>query len=270
VGKIEITSGPGLDKYATTHETEPHASASNVDQRSQQAINMASRAMKRNTQGGKAFKGQKKGGGNFRAAAAAAAADEVLELILLREKKGLEGLSAAEQAALCELQVGRVARKFGNGRMEVLCQDGKSRNCAIRGLLKRKGKCHIDLESLVVVALSVPLDELDDSDDEGHHGGGKVAGAAFKSQVDQGFIVGIFDERSGAQLRKTRINPRLFRVADGAGGMVDDYFDRSGDAGGLDEAAAEAAARERPGHGRKAAGPVEIDLGTDEVDIDAI
>jgi len=220
--------------------------------------------MKRNTQGGKAFKGQKKGGGNFRAEAALAAANEVLELILTREKKGLCGLSSAEQAALCELQVGRVARKFGNGRMEVLCQDGKSRNCAIRGLLKRKGKCHIDLDSLVVVALSVPLDELDESDDEGHHGGGCVAGAAFKSQVDQGFIVGIFDERAGAQLRKTRINPRLFRVADGHGGEAEDYFDRSEAAGGgVDEEAEAAAAKEKGGSkGRKVA--------DDEIDIDAI
>lgn len=227
---------------------------------------MSSRAMKRNTQGGKAFKSQKKGGGNFRAEAAAAAANEVLDLILVREKKGLAGLTAGEQEALCELQVGRVARKFGNGRMEVLCQDGKSRNCAIRGLLKRKGKCHIDLDSLVVVALSVPLDELDESDDEGHHGGGKAAAAAFRSQADQGFIVGIFDEYAGAQLRKTRINPRLFRVADGAGGEVDDIFDRSAAAGGgVDEEAEAAAAAEKSaggggGKGRKAAsGEIDID-----------
>ena len=215
--------------------------------------------MKRNTQGGKGFKGQKKGGSNFRAEAASAVANEVLDLLLLREKKGLDGMKAEEVAALRELQVGRVERKFGNGRMEVLCQDGTSRNCAIRGLLKRKGKCFIDRDSLVVIALSVPLDELDDSDEEeGTYGGGSLAAAAFKSQADQGFIVGIFDERAGAQLRKTRINPRLFRIDDGKGGETEDYFERSAaGGGGVVEEAVEAARKE--GRERTRGGEIDID-----------
>ena len=186
---------------------------------------MSSRAMKRNTQGGKAFKGMKKGGGNFRAEAAAAAANDVLELILLREKKGLALMTVEEQAALREILVGRVIRKYGNGRMEVYCQDGKSRNCVIRGLLRRKGKCHIDVNSLIVVTLTVPLDDLEESDDEGRHGGGTVA--AHKLRADGGYIVGIFGDDAGAKLRKTHINPRLFNVADGTGAEMEDLFDHS-------------------------------------------
>ena len=52
---------------------------------------MSSRASKRNTQGGKAFKSQAKGGMNFRAAAAASAANEMLELIYAREN-GFQGM----------------------------------------------------------------------------------------------------------------------------------------------------------------------------------
>lgn len=208
---------------------------------------MSSRAFKRNTQGGKAFKRGPKGGKDqFRATAALAAANELLDLILLREKVGLEKMSAEDRTALCELQVGRVIRKFGNGRMEVYCQDGTVRNCAIRNLLKRKGACFIDLETFVVVALSVPLDELEESDDEGHHGGGAVAGAEFKSKVDQGFIAGIFDISTAAQLRKTHINPLVFGDKDD----LERLFDREaagggGGGGGGDEVAAESGKKER-------------------------
>ena len=192
---------------------------------------MSGRAMKRNNQGGKAFKSQKKGGESFRTKAAREAAGEMLELIVTREKKGLQALNEEEMRALLELQVGRITRKFGNGRFEVYCQDGKVRNCALRGLLKRKGHCYVDLESLVVVTLSEPLETIDSSDDEGHFGGGKAAeGAAYRSQSEQGFIVGIFDARADALLRKTGINPRLFKTVDAYGNEEEDLFDRSADA----------------------------------------
>ena len=197
---------------------------------------MSGRAMKRNNQGGKAFKSQKKGGESFRTKAAREAAGEMLELIVTREKKGLQALSEEEMRALLELQVGRITRKYGNGRFEVYCQDGKVRNCALRGLLKRKGQCYVDLESLVVVTLSEPLESVDSSDDEGHFGGGKAAaGAAYRSQAEQGFIVGIFDERADALLRKTGINPRLFKTVDAYGNEEEDLFDRSAAAAAADE-----------------------------------
>lgn len=192
---------------------------------------MSSRASKRNTQGGKAFKSKAKGGISFRAQAAQDAANEMLDLILARETdyKGFsDSQKAAAENAMLEIVVGRITRKFGNGRFEVFCQDNKVRNCALRGLLKRKGQCFVDLDSLVVVTLSEALEMLDSSDDEGNFGGGKARdGAMYRSQADQGFIVGIFDERIGAKLRKTRLNPRLFKVQDGTGAEMDDLFDRS-------------------------------------------
>ena len=192
---------------------------------------MSSRAMKRNTQGGKAFKSKAKGGMGFRAQAAQDAANEMLDLILAREN-GYAGMTSSQRSAvenaMLEIQVGRVSRKFGNGRFEVFCQDGKVRNCALRGLLKRKGQCFVDMDSLVVVTLSEPLEELDDSDNEGNFGGGKArSGAEHRSHADQGYIVGIFDERIGGKLRKTRINPRLFKIQDNTGAEMDDLFDRS-------------------------------------------
>jgi hypothetical protein len=77
------------------------------------------------------------------------------------------------------------------------------------------------------VTLSEPL-EIDSSDDEGHFEGGKVAiGAEYRSQSEQGFIVGIFDQRAGVLLRKTNINPRLFKVIDAYGNEENDIFDYS-------------------------------------------
>jgi translation initiation factor IF-1 len=189
---------------------------------------MSSRAYKRNTQGGKTFKSQKKGGENFRTKAAREAAFDMLELILIREKKGIQALTYEEKTALLELQVGRITRKFGNGRFEVYCQDGKVRNCALRGLLKRKSACFVDLDSIVVITLSESLDELESSDDEGYFGGGKIAlGAELRSQSEQGYIVGMFDTYTCSLLRKTKINPRLFKVLDAYGNETDDIFDRS-------------------------------------------
>ena len=196
------------------------------------ANNTQGRAAKRNTQGGKAFKSQKKGDEGFRARAAREAAEELLDLVVLRETKGLEELkkqNPADYAALLSLQVGRIEKKFGNGRFSVLCQDNKSRNCALRGLLKRKGQCFVEEGSFVAISLTEALEDLDESDDEGHFGGGKAAaGAAFRSAADQGFIVGIFGDRAIAKLQKTGINPRLFRFADATGAEMDDLFDRSG------------------------------------------
>jgi hypothetical protein len=119
--------------------------------------------------------------------------------------------------------------------MEVFCQDKVLRNCAIRGLLKRKGKCHIDVNTLVVIVLAVPLDEMDSSDEEGNHGGGKLSGSNCKSQAERGFISGIFDGPSADKLSKTRITPRLFNLVDSEGNEVENYFDRSAGGGGVDE-----------------------------------
>ena len=226
---------------------------------------MSSRAFKRNTQGGKAFKRGPKGGKDqFRATAALEAANELLDLIILREKVGLDKMKEKDRSALCELQVGRVCRKLGNGRMEVHCQDGTLRNCAIRGLLKRKGACFIDVNTFVVVALAVPLDELDESDEEGVHGGGKVEGAKFKSNLDHGFIAGIFDAAAATRLSRTNINPKIF-VATGedasamAIALAKVFEHPPAEGGGEEEAVAEPAA-EGGKKGRKGKGS-----GSDEV-----
>ena len=202
------------------------------------ANNTQGRAAKRNTQGGKAFKSQKKGDEGFRARAAREAAEEMLDLILRREKVGLADMKPEDVRALLEIQVGRVSKKFGNGRFEVLCQDNVMRNCALRGLLKRKGQTHVDTGDIIVVALSEPLEEMESSDDEGHFGGGAArAGAAYRSAADQGFVVGIFNAAATAALRKTHINPRLFHVEGDAMGL-DDLFDRSAGGAADEEAAA--------------------------------
>lgn len=201
---------------------------------------MSGRANKRNNQGGKAFKSQAKGGMNFRTQAAQDAATELLSFIQAhdRDYKGMTPAQKAEaQTALLELQAGRIVQKMGNGRFMVSCQDGKNRNCALRGLLRRKNKCFVELDTLVVVSLTEPLEELDSSDEEGNFGKGvSRAGAEHRSQTDQGYIAGIFDVRTAAELQKTRINPRLFKVIDiCTGAEVEDMFDRSEAAGGAEE-----------------------------------
>lgn len=229
------------------------------------ANNTQGRAAKRNTQGGKAFKSQKKGDEGFRARAAREAAEEMLDLILKREKVGLAAMKGHEVQALLEIQVGRVSKKFGNGRFEVLCQDNTVRNCALRGLLKRKGQTHVDIGDIIVVALSEPLEEMDSSDDEGHFGGGAArAGAAYRAAADQGFVVGIFNAAATAALRKTHINPRLFRVEGDALGL-DDLFDRSvGGGGGDDEAAAGGGLPRRSKKGDKVKGE-DDDINVDDL-----
>ena len=84
---------------------------------------MSSRASKRNTQGGKAFKSKAKGGIGFRAQAAQDAANEMLDLILAREN-GYKGFSdfqkAQAESAMLEIQVGRISRKFGkHGKIRI-------------------------------------------------------------------------------------------------------------------------------------------------------
>jgi len=231
--KIEIINHPVLNITVLAYNKKTLSSNSHFDQEVKMPTNNTQgRAAKRNTQGGKAFKSQKKGDEGFRARAAREAAEELLDLVVLRETKGLEELkkhNPADYNALLSLQVGRIEKKFGNGRFSVLCQDNKSRNCALRGLLKRKGQCFVEEGSFVAISLTEALEDLDESDDEGHFGGGKAAaGAAFRSGADQGFIVGIFGDRAIAKLQKTGINPRLFRFADATGAEMDDLFDRSG------------------------------------------
>jgi translation initiation factor IF-1 len=202
---------------------------------------MSGRFTKLNTQGGKGFKKQKKGGTSYRAQAAKNGATEMLDLITARHN-GFVKMSAEERAeaekALLEIQVGRVVRKFGGARFEVFCQDGVVRNCALRGLLRRKGQCFVDIDSIVTVSLSEPLEEMDSSDDEGAFGKGKSD--TYKSKSNQGWIAGIFDADAVKELRKTRITPRLFVVRDAAGEEVDEdeFFDRS--AAASDEGAAAA------------------------------
>lgn len=107
------------------------------------------RASKRNTQGGSAFKKGKKGDEGFRAKAAREAADDMLNLITMDPKK----LKSEDHEALLYMQVARISKKFGNGRMEVYCQDGNTRQASIRGLLRRKGQVFFDLDSMVVISL---------------------------------------------------------------------------------------------------------------------
>ena len=254
VQKIEITFGLECDVKSLSKYKSKNLYLSAIKQKQShlaKEAKMSSRAAKRNTQGGKAFKSKAKGGMSFRAQAAQDAANEMLDLILAREN-GYKGFSEFQkgqaESAMLEIQVGRISRKFGNGRFEVFCQDNKVRNCALRGLLKRKGQCFVDLDSLVVVTLSEALEELDSSDDEGNFGGGKARGGAeYRSQADQGFIVGIFDGRSATQLSKTRINPRLFKVTDAAGVEMDDLFDRSEMTGDVELAEGEVAKKGKKG-----------------------
>ena len=121
-------------------------------------------------------------------------------------------LSEEDKDALRYMLVGRVVRKFGHGRMEVYCHDGKSRQCKIRGLLRKKGQVFIDADSLVVVSLREAEDSSDDD----------TGVDATEGTSD---IIGLFDDRNSAILRKTRINPRLFMKV-GEEVPEEDLFDR--------------------------------------------
>ena len=171
--------------------------------------------MPRNTTGGKNFKKFKTGSEGFRAKASRQAADEIIELICKSEKNP-EKLTADDREALRFLVVGRVVRRFGNGRNEVYCHDGVSRQCVIRGLLRKKGQVFIDNDSIVVVSLRNPLESS--SDEEG-------VGPAAASDKDTSDIVGLFDERQAAMLRTTNINKKIF--AESKEQESEDIFDRS-------------------------------------------
>jgi len=176
--------------------------------------------MPRNTVGGKNFKKFKTGTEGFRARAAREAADDLLDLIIRVQKTPKERLSAEDRDASHLLFAGRVIRRFGHGRMEVFCHDGVSRQCRIRGLLRKKGQVFIDIDSYVVVSLR----EATESSSEDETGLG--AGAAVDDNTAD--IVGLFDDKQRALLQKTKVNPRLF-VTVGADGKEteDDMFDRS-------------------------------------------
>lgn len=119
---------------------------------------MSSRASKTNMKGGSAFKKGKKGGLSFRAMAALEAADDMMNLLTLPEEKK----EASDFEALKYMMVGRIVKRLGNGRMEVFCQDGKTRQSVIRGLLRRKGQVPIDVDCLVVISLR--SDDRDNND----------------------------------------------------------------------------------------------------------
>ena len=171
--------------------------------------------MPRNTTGGKNFKKFKTGSEGFRAKASRQAADEMVDLIIKSEKKP-QSLTADDKEAMKFILVGRVVRRFGNGRNEVYCQDGVSRQCVIRGLLRKKGQVFIDIDSLVVVSLRNPLESCSDEDDLG------PTSVADKETSD---IVGLLDDRHVAVLRTSNINKRIF--ADSKEVDVEDIFDRS-------------------------------------------
>jgi translation initiation factor IF-1 len=178
--------------------------------------------VKGNTTGGKNFKKFKSGGEGFRAKAAREAADEILEILQAIDKRGKEKLSADETEVMRYMFAGRVMRRFGHGRMEVLCSDGVTRQCRIRGLLRKRGQVNIDIDSLVVISTREAVD--DESDDET---GVKVSHASGGATSD---IVGLFNEKQAAQLRKTTVNRCIFASARGEGndngGLDYDIFDR--------------------------------------------
>lgn len=177
--------------------------------------------VKGNTTGGKNFKKFKSGGEGFRAKAAREAADELLDLMLLIDKRGKEKLTVDEHEALRYMFAGRIIRRFGHGRMEVMCHDGVSRQCRIRGLLRKRGQVNIDIDSLVVVSTRDAVDS--DSDDET---GVKTSNACGGDTSD---IVGLFNDKQSAMLRKTSINKCIFISTRGPADedtLGDDIFDR--------------------------------------------
>jgi translation initiation factor IF-1 len=176
--------------------------------------------MPRNVTGGKNFKKFKTGSEGFRAKAAREAADEIVDHIRASELCGDNPKVLAEIAeakdALKYMLVGRVVKRFGNGRNEVYCHDGNVRQCLIRGLLRKKGQVFIDIGSLVVVSLRDPLSSS--SEDE--------AGLGKSAIKDGGTsdIIGLLDEKHVAVLRTTGINKQVFSCL---AEETEDIFDRS-------------------------------------------
>jgi translation initiation factor IF-1 len=176
--------------------------------------------MPRNVTGGKNFKKFKTGSEGFRAKAAREAADEIVDYVRKSELRGdspkiLADISEAKDA-LKYMLVGRVIKRFGNGRNEVYCHDGNVRQCLIRGLLRKKGQVFIDVGSLVVVSLREPLSSS--SEDEGGLGKSAITDSGTSD------IIGLLDEKHVAVLRTTGINKHVF--SDQAND-TEDIFDRS-------------------------------------------
>jgi initiation factor 1A len=169
--------------------------------------------MPRNTTGGKNFKKFKTGSEGFRAKASREAVDDMIDLFIKQERTP-DRLTAEDIEALKYMVIGRVTRKFGNARVETFCHDGKMRQCKIRGLLRKKGQVFIDNDSLVVVSLR----EAEESSDDDELGGGTQTTGTSD-------IIGCFDDRQSAILRKTKIDPRLF-MSDREEAITEDLFDR--------------------------------------------
>jgi len=184
--------------------------------------------MPKNMTGGSGHKRAKKGEG-FRGRKAKAAAFDLLEVLLERAQIGLEALGktkggAEKVAALHVLQVGRIDKMLGNGWCDVLCEDNKSRRCHIRGILRaKKGGAYMEKDSIVVVSLEKPMEELGESDDEGNVGAGKAVGGPYAGAA---FVVGLFDDDSKRQLKRAGINPKLFQVVGADGGALEDFFEK--------------------------------------------
>ena len=210
---------------------------------------MSSRASKTNTKGGSAFKKGKKGGLSFRAIAAQEAADDMMVLLSLPEDK----LKAADVEALKYMMVARIVKRLGNGRMEVFCQDGKTRQSVIRGLLRRKGQVPIDVDCLVVISLR--SDDRDDGDENGMSGSDIIGLLGSKHlRILQGL--------DGDKISKSLIAGSS--AIDEDGGYVFDY---------TEEETATASASANGGNGGNGGnGKFVANKGSasDEIDIDAI
>jgi len=175
--------------------------------------------MPRNTTGGKNFKKFKTGSEGFRAKASREACDDMIALIQTFERLPPEKISGEDKEAAKYMFVGRIVRRFGHGRMEVFCHDGTTRQCRIRGLLRKKGQCFMDIDSIVVVSLREAASSESD-DDTG-------LGPSAKDGSGGGDIIGVFDDKQRALLQRTKIDKRVL-ASQGAGGAVEeDIFDRS-------------------------------------------
>ena len=169
--------------------------------------------MPRNTIGGKNFKKFKTGSEGYRSKASREAVDDMLDLYN-KQQTMPDKLSSEDIDALKFMVIGRVIRKFGNARVEVYCHDSKTRQCKIRGLLRKKGQVFIDIDSIVVVSLR----EAESSDDDEL---GKSS-----TTIGTSDIIGCFNDRQTAILRKMNIDPRLF-MSDREEHITEDLFDRS-------------------------------------------
>ena len=189
----------------------------------------------------------------------------MLDLIRKVDRYGKDGLAPDDREALLYMFVGRVTKRFGHGRMEVMCHDGISRQCRIRGLLRKRGQVFIDIDHLVVVSTREAVES--DSDDET---GVKSSNASGGATAD---IIGLFNEKQSAILRKTTVNPSLFVNAKGLP-EEEDLFDRSELTKGeeLNESDSEAAdgLTKKPAGRADRAKAATAKKATDEVDIDDI